>query len=111
MARSEAERIKHNARVVNSHRVRRKWMRENTAKCAVCSWSGPLYLRGKYGLVQSHHVRGVGTHELIHNIEHQIPLCPNHHVVAERAFRNVNPPLTGDELVSRLRELDREDPK
>lgn len=110
MPRSEDERIKHNARVVNSHTVRLKWMRDGTGKCAVCGWKGPPSLRGKYGLVQPHHVRGVGSTELIHDIEHQIPLCPNHHVIAERAF-GVNSLLTKDELVSRLREFDREDSK
>src|SRR5271169_1410102 len=86
MARTEEERIRHNARVVNSHRVRRGWMRDGTAKCAVCGWSGPQSLQGQYGFVQPHHVRGVGTTELIHDVEHQLPLCPNHHVISERAF-------------------------
>lgn len=107
MARSEEERIKHNARVVNSHSVRLKWMRDGTAACAVCCWTGPRSIQGRYGLVQPHHVRGVGSTELILDIEHQIPLCPNHHVVAERAFSNVDPPLTKDELIEKLREFDR----
>ena len=111
MPRSDEERVKHNDRVVNSHRTRRKWMHDGTAKCAVCDWTGPLSLQGKYGLVQSHHVRGVGSTELIHDIEHQIQLCPNHHVVAHRISRSVDSSLTKDELVSKLRELDREGSK
>lgn len=105
-ARSEAERVKHNARVVNSHRTRSKWTKEGTAACAVCGWRGPRSLQGKYGLVQPHHVRGVSSPELIHDVEHQIPLCPNHHVVAERAFRYINPPLSKDEVIAQLREFD-----
>jgi predicted restriction endonuclease len=106
MPRSEAERIKHNGRVVNSHRTRLRWMNAGTAVCAVCGWTGPQALQGKYGLVQPHHVRGVGSPELIHDIEHQIPLCPNHHVIAERAFGHTIPPLTKDELIAKLTEFD-----
>ena len=111
MALTEAERSKRSARVNNSRKVRRKWVQDGTAKCEVCNWSGPPSLKGRYILVQPHHIRGVGSNELIHDEEHQIPLCPNHHVIAERAFSKLDPPLTKDELIMKLKAFDREDSK
>ena|SRR5579871_4401864 len=113
MLTPDEKRLKKNARNVNSHRVRLEWMRKGGAVCAVCNWSGPKSLWGKYGLVEAHHTLGVGTIELIHDFEHQVPLCPNHHAIAERAWPERTwsynePPRTREELVRRLKALDTE---
>ena len=111
---AEEERLKHNARVVNSRRVRLQWVREGIAVCAVCNWGGPKSLRGKYGLVEPHHIRGVHTNDLVHDVNYQVPLCPNHHKIAEaawpeRSWAYNEQPGNREELIIRLRELDQDD--
>ena len=86
MLDAEEKRLKRNARVNNSRRIRLQWMREEAAFCAVCNWGGPKSLRGRYGLVEPHHIRGVSKSELIHDANYQVPLCPNHHKIAEAAW-------------------------
>jgi hypothetical protein len=116
MRTAEEKRLKHNARAVNSHHVRLQWMREGIACCVVCNWGGPKSLRGKYGLVEAHHMRGVRTSDLIHDINYQVPLCPNHHKIAETAWPERSwaynaPPRSREELIKRLREFDQADSK
>ena len=91
-----------------STRERRQLRREGRDSCTVCGWKGPKSLR-YYVLVQPHHIKGVSTKELIQDRENMVPLCPNHHRIAELAFRPHNdPPPTADEVIRRLKAMDEE---
>src|SRR5258706_5848498 len=112
MPKSELE----NARVVNSNRMRLGWMSQGGESCAVCGWSGPKSLWRKKGLVQPHHILGTSTLELIFDATHQLPLCPNHHVIAhaawpEKAWKHNYHPTTREELIRLLVEYDHDNLK